>query len=385
MAQTPIITTPADLEQLVSDLEQLVVFAVDLEADSMHSFREKVCLLQFTYYLADKEHTVLLDPLAVPDLSPLRPVLADPAVRKIFHAADYDIRCLFRDFEIEIHGLFDTMIASQLLGEERVGLADILGKYFDVTLNKKYQRADWSKRPLPPEMCHYAAEDTRHLHQLAVILEKQLIEKDRLWWAQEEFALMEEVRFQVHTGPAFLRMKGAGTLLPRSLEILENLIIWRDGEAARRDCPAYKVLGPKTLLAVARHCPECVADFKKVDDFSSRLVDRYGKAVLHQVAQAMLVAEGDLPCFPRIERRVRDAAVDKRFAGLKQWRKGKAAELALDPGILINNALLEEIARQFPATQDALQTVVGLKGWQSKVLGSDLLTALIGGGNNLVD
>ena len=385
MAQTPIITTPAGLEQLVNDLHQLAVFAVDLEADSMHSFQEKVCLLQFTYYLADEEHTVLLDPLAVPDLSVLRPVLADPAVRKIFHAADYDIRCLFRDFEIEIHGLFDTMIASQLLGEERVGLADILGKYFDVTLDKKYQRADWSKRPLPPEMCHYAAEDTRHLHQLVELLEKQLLEKDRLWWAQEDFALMENVRFQVHAGPAFLRMKGAGTLPPRSLQILENLIIWRDVEAARRDCPAYKVVGPKVLLSAARHCPECLDDFKKVDDFSPRLVDRYGKAVLQQVEQAMLVAEGDLPNFPRVQRRVRDAAVDKRFASLKQWRKAKAAELALDPGILINNALLEEIARQCPATQSALKSVPGLKVWQSKVLGEGMLTALVGGGNDLVD
>ncbi|MEA3464812.1 MAG: HRDC domain-containing protein [Thermodesulfobacteriota bacterium] len=385
MAQTPIITTPAGLEQLANDLQQLAVFAVDLEADSMHSFREKVCLLQFTYYLADKEHTVLLDPLAVPDLSVLRPVLADPAVRKIFHAADYDIRCLFRDFEIEIHGLFDTMISSQLLGEERVGLADILGKYFDVSLDKKYQRSDWSKRPLSPEMCHYAAEDTRYLHQLVAILEGQLVEKDRLWWAQEEFALLEQARFQVHEGPAFLRMKGAGTLSPRSLAILENLIVWRNGEAARRDCPAYKVLGPKALLSVARHCPDCVADLKKVDDFSPRLVDRYGKAVLLQVEQAMLVAEGDLPCFPRAERRVRDAAVDKRFARLKQWRKGKAVELALDPGILINNALLEEIARQFPTTPDSLQMVTGLKCWQSKVLGSGLLMTLVGGGDDLVD
>lgn len=376
MTDFPILVTQTEVEQLAQDLATLDVFAVDLEADSMHSFQEKVCLLQFTYYLNGQEKTVLLDPLAVPDLDVLRPVLADPSIRKIFHAADYDIRCLFRDFEIEIHGLFDTMIACQLLGEERVGLADVLAKYFDVMLDKKYQRADWSKRPLPPAMCLYAAGDTRYLHELAKILEAQLVEKCRMSWAKEEFMLMEQARFRVNEGPAFLRMKGAGTLSPRGLEVLEGLIAWREEEAERRDCPAYKVLGNKALLSTARHFPACSADFKNVDEFSPRLVERYGRRVLHIVEQALLVAEGDLPQFPRAERRVRDAAVDKRFSCLKQWRKQKAAELALDSGVLINNTLLESIARLFPKTLAELSEISGLKVWQQDVLGDEMLKAL---------
>ena len=241
--------------------------------------RKKCVLLQFTY----QDKTVLLDPLAVPDLSPLKPVLADASIRKIFHAADYDIRCLHRDFGIEISGLFDTMIASQFLGEEKVGLADVLGKYFDVTLDKRYQRADWSKRPLSPEMCDYAAGDTRYLEKLAELLEQSLIEKDRLWWVDEEFRLLEQARFKVHEGPAFLRIKGAGTLPPRSLAILECLLEWREKEAQRRDCPAYKVVGNKQFLSVAREMPDSLAALKKVDDFPPRLADRYGHAVLKQV------------------------------------------------------------------------------------------------------
>lgn len=377
MSRFPILTTVGEVELLAQDLATLDVFAVDLEADSMHSFQEKVCLLQFTYFIEGQEKTVLLDPLAVLDLSVLLPVFADPAIRKIFHAADYDIRCLSRDFGIEIRGLFDTMIACQLLGEERVGLADVLAKYFDVTLDKKYQRADWSKRPLSPEMCLYAAGDTRYLHELCQILEAQLREKGRLSWAQEEFELMEKARFRVHEGPAFLRMKGAGTLPPRSLEVLEHLIHWRDSEAERRDCPAYKVLGNKTLLSTARHCPVAAEDFKQVDEFSPRLVERYGRSVLQHVAQAMLVAEADLPQFPRPERRVRDAAVDKRFACLKELRKKKAAELELDSGILINNTLLELIARDLPNSAAELAQVFGLKRWQQEVLGAEILKALI--------
>lgn len=376
MSDFPILTTPAEVEHLAQDLATLDVFAVDLEADSMHSFQEKVCLLQFTYYLNGKEVTVLLDPLAVTDLAVLRPVLANRAIRKIFHAADYDIRCLHRDFDFEINGLFDTMIACQLLGEERVGLADVLAKYFDVTLDKKYQRSDWSKRPLPAEMCDYAAGDTRYLHELVNILEVQLIEKGRLSWAQEEFLLMEQARFRLHEGPAFLRMKGAGTLSPRSLEVLENMIAWRETEAERRNCPPYKVLGNKALLSTAIHFPETVNDFKKVDEFSPRLVERYGRRVLHEVEQAMLVAEEDLPLFPRPERRIRDAAVDKRFACLKQWRKKKAAELELDSGVLINNTLLEMIARVFPRSREELAEIDGLKMWQQDVLGDEMLKVL---------
>ena len=166
-----IITTAPALAAFAQKLAGQSSIAVDLEADSMHSYREKVCLLQFT----TEEETVLVDPLAVTDLAPLGPVLANPGIRKIFHAADYDIRCLYRDFSLEINGLFDTMIACQFLGEEKVGLADVLLKYFGIELDKQYQRADWSKRPLSPEMIRYAAEDTAHLHRLVIILELSLI------------------------------------------------------------------------------------------------------------------------------------------------------------------------------------------------------------------
>ena len=372
MTLPPILTTDDAVRSLAQDLAACPVFAVDLEADSMHSYQEKVCLLQFTY----QDKTVLLDPLAVPDLSPLKSVLADASIRKIFHAADYDIRCLHRDFGIEIGGLFDTMIASQFLGEEKVGLADVLNKYFGVTLDKRYQRADWSKRPLSPEMCDYAAGDTRYLEKLAEILEQALVEKDRLWWVDEEFRLLEQARFKIHDGPAFLRIKGAGTLPPRSLAILECLLEWREKEAQRRDCPAYKVVGNKQFLSVAREMPDSLAALKKIDDFPPRLADRYGRAVLKQVEAGQAVDQEHLPHYPRGERRVRDVAVEKRFNLLKGWRAEKAKQLEMDPGILINNALLEAVARQQPRDEPSLARIDGLKDWQYKVLGLELIAAL---------
>jgi len=372
MSLPPILTRTEEVAAFAEQLAAYEVIAVDLEADSMHNYTEKVCLLQFS----TPETTVLVDPLAGAELAPLKTVLADPAVRKIFHAADYDIRCLARDFSITIDGLFDTMISSQFLGEERFGLADVLRKYFAVELDKKFQRADWSLRPLSEGMIRYAAEDTGHLHALAGILEEKLREKGRLEWVKEEFRLLEQVRFAVHEGPEYLRFKGAGTLRPRQLAVAEQLLQWRDQEAQRRDCPLYKVLGNKTILALAKEMPETRNALAKIEGFAPRLVERYGRRILAEIAIALELPESQLPVFPRGERRERDPAVEKRFEGLKKWRKKVAAELELDPGVLINNATLEELARVQPQTAAALKGITLLKNWQRKELGEGILQAL---------
>lgn len=372
MSLPPILTCTEQVADLARELERHSVIAVDLEADSMHNYQEKVCLLQ----VSTSTETVLIDPLSGAELEPLKPVLANPRVQKIFHAADYDIRCLARDFDIEINGLFDTMISCQFLGEEKFGLADVLRKYFAVELDKQYQRADWSKRPLTDGMIRYAAEDTGHLHRLVEILERKLVEKERLEWVQEEFALLEKVRFAVHEGPLFLRFKGAGTLDPRQLAVLENLLQWRDEEARRRDCPLYKVLGNKSLLHLSKLKPSGKNKLQEVDGLSPRLIERYGGKLLHQVAMALDLPETELPVFPRGERRQKDPQVDKRLTRLKDWRKKIAVELGLDPGVLINNALLEELARKQPRSEQDFVEIDLLKKWQQKVLGEGILRTL---------
>jgi len=367
----PILTTTAEVAALALELSRESAIAVDLEADSMHSFQEKVCLLQFS----TPGRTVLLDPLAGADLSALTPVLADPAIRKIFHAADYDLRCLFRDFGFRVSGLFDTMVACQFLGEEKVGLADVLGKYFGVALDKQYQRADWSLRPLSEGMIRYAAEDTRHLHRLAAMLEERLTEKGRLSWVAEEFALLEQVRFSENEGPLFLRAKGASALDRRQLAVLEELLQWRVGEAQRRDCPPFKVLGNASLLALARSAPKTVQGLVGIEGISPRLVDRYGRQLLQAIATALALPEKELPHFPRSERREKDPAADARFKRLREWRQQQAEKLEMEPGVLINNATLEEIARRRPAALAALLEVPGVKQWQCQAFGTDLLNA----------
>ena len=374
MSLPAILTTTEQVAEFAAKLQLHPVIAVDLEADSMHNYQEKVCLLQFS----TANETVLIDPLAGAELAPLKPILADPAIRKIFHAADYDMRCLARDFAIEINGLFDTMVSSQFLGEEKFGLADVLRKYFSVELDKQYQRADWSRRPMSEGMIRYAGEDTCHLHRLVEIFEQKLIDMGRLEWVKEEFALLEKVRFAVHEGPLFLRFKGAATLDRRQLAVLESLLQWRNTEAQRRDCPLYKVFGNKQLLQLAKLKPQGRSQLQQVEGLSPRLIDRYGGKLLQQVGSPLEIPESELPIYPRAERRVKDPAVDKRMDRLKAWRTKAAAELLLDPGVLINNATLNELARKQPRAEGELEAVGLLKNWQHQVLGEGILRVLNG-------
>lgn len=368
-----LVTTARDLARLAAELGREPVVAVDLEADSMHSYREKVCLLQFS----TPTRTVLVDPLVVPDLQPLAAVLQDEKIRKIFHAADYDIRCLFRDYRFEVRGLFDTMICCQFLGEPRVGLADVLGKYFGVSLDKKFQRADWSKRPLSQEMLDYAAADTRHLLKLASLLEERIREANRWAWVSEEFSLLEQARSNGPAGPPFfLRFKGAAAFGRRQLAVLEELLVWRDQEAERRDRPHFKVIGNRELGNIAQAMPTSLKALAAVEGVPPRLLDRYGRQLLAAVKAGLAVAEEKLPVYPPFVRPERDPAAEARLKKLKSWRSEKAQILGIDPGILINTALLEEIARQPPQDVAAFDGFTAMKNWQRQELGHGIVEAL---------
>jgi ribonuclease D len=370
---TPILTTSVEVAALADELHGETILAVDLEADSMHRYRERVCLLQ----LSTAQRTVLIDPLPGAELAPLAEIFADPAVRKIFHAADYDLRSLYRDFRLEVRGLFDTMISAQLLGEEKIGLNDVLGKYFGVSLDKKYQRADWSIRPLSAEMIAYAAEDTRHLHRLSALFEAKLLELGRRDWAAEEFQLLEQVRFSDNErGPLCLRFKGAGVLDRRQLGVLEELLQWREREAERRDRPPFQVIGNAILLALAKQTPRTATALAAVGELPERLRDRHGRELLAAITRGMELPNSDLPVWPKTPRPERDPAVETRLTALKNWRREKAAVLAIDPGVLINNALLELLARDNPATAAQLESLSGLKHWQRREFGGELLARL---------
>lgn len=344
--------------------------AVDLEADSMFHFKEKVCLIQ----MASARRTVIIDPLGIDDMSSLKPVFADPDIRKVFHGSDYDVRSLYRDYEIEILNLFDTELASRFLGVTETGLGAVLEHRFDIKLDKSFQKKDWSKRPLPAVMIEYGACDVIHLLPLAEILDTELKLKNRDTWVKEECDLLSRVRCPSPNGsPLFLKIKGSGKLDRRGLSILERLLKLRMTFAERRDKPLFKIISNGSLLEIARKRPVTQDSLKETRTLSVRQFEAYGESIAREVAEAMKIPEKELPSYPRKKKPTVNPDVPKRLDRLKEWRNDKAMDMELDPPILFNKALLTEIAVHNPQTFDDLEDIPGIKQWQIREFGPEIL------------
>lgn len=369
-----LIDSQAELEHLFRRFEGEPLLAVDTEAASFHRFHDRIYLLQ----LSSRQETGVVDPLAVTSLAPLAAALTDPNVEIVFHDADYDLRLLNLEYGFGITNLFDTRIAAQLLNEPGVGLAALLEKYLGVKLDKRYQRADWSARPLSPEMLEYAAADTHHLPTLRDLLREQLLERGRLEWAEEEFGLATGARWsppQVDE-PAYLRLKGAKTLPGRSLAVLRELFDWRDQLARRTDKAAFRILNNEPMLAMAQTPPADLAGLKAVRGIGGEQAERRGREILAAVQRGLAVPEADLPRVERPPRRPSDPAYEARLERLKTARNLLAGQYELAPGVLCPNGTLEAIARLNPTTMDELAKVPELRRWQLREIGGGLLAAL---------
>jgi ribonuclease D len=373
VSEVPLIESQADLAALVERLRREPLLALDTEAASFHRYTDRVYLLQ----VSSRRETAVVDPLATRGLGPLEAVLADPGIEVVFHDADYDLRLLNREYGFLASNVFDTRIAAQLLNEPGVGLAALLEKYLGLRLDKRFQRADWSARPLSPPMLEYAASDTRHLPELRDILRAQLESKGRLGWALEEFALLHEIRGGQPDGePGYLRIKGAKALKGRELAILRELFAWREGVAQRADRATFRVLNNEPMLALAKQPPTDLAALKSVPGISADQVERRGRDILAAVHRGLEVPDRELPRIERAPRRPFDAAFDARLERLKTARNRLATELDLHPGVLCPNGTLEAIAKANPADLDALAQVSELRRWQLQTIGSALIDAL---------
>lgn len=364
------IETAPRLKEVACILGQSGIIGVDLESDSFYHYYEKVCLLQ----IATETASYVLDPLALRDLSVLGPVLSNPGIRKVFHGADYDIRSLYRDFQLPVHNLFDTQMACQFLGLPETGLEAVLRNRFQVELNKKFQRADWSRRPLSREMVDYAAMDGRYLIPLSRELEKELAEKDRLTWVEEECQVLTKVRFNPPvSSPLFLRVKGAGQLDPRSLAVLEALLEFRETQAQKSDLPPFKVMRNEPLLELAVKKPLSLEAMETGKSLSRREMERYGLLLLQRIERALAIPDKDLPVYPREARPDWPKAMRDKIKSLKTWREQRAKELKIEPGILLNNALINALALKNPRSLKEMEEIPGLKGWLRNHFGREIL------------
>jgi ribonuclease D len=370
------IETPSRLEEAARILGQAEIIGADLEADSMHHYFEKVCLLQ----IATESVSYIVDPLAVRDLSALRPVFSNPRLRKVFHGADYDIRSLYRDFQIKVENLFDTQLACLFLGLRETSLEALLRNRFQVNLNKKFQQADWSQRPLSPEMVEYAAMDGRYLIPLARALEKELEEKGRLSWVEEECQFLSKVRFLPPSQePLYLRVKGASLLDPRSLAVLGALLEFRKAQAEKSDLPPFKVLGKEALLELAMKKPLRLEEMETEKILSGKLIHRYGTRLLQEIHRAMAIPGEDLPVYPRKTRTDLPSPARKRVKALKNWRDKRAKDLGMEPGILLNNALINDLALKDPQSIKEMEEIPGLRKWRLNHFGQEILAAQAAG------
>jgi ribonuclease D len=369
-----LVASQVELERALTELGREPLLALDTEAASFHRYHDRVYLVQ----LSSRSRTIIVDPLTAGDLAGLGTVLADPTVEVVFHDADYDLRLLDQQYGFRATRLFDTRIAAQLLNEPGIGLAALLEKYLGVSLDKRFQRADWSIRPLSADMLRYAADDTRHLPTLRDILRERLIARGRLAWAEEEFSLLEQVSWRSTDGegPAYLRVKGAKTLRGRSLAALRELYQWRDETAARSDRAAFRIINTEPLLEIARTLPTDTAALRAIRGVGTDLVERRGREVLAAVRRALELPEQDIPRIERSPRRAPDPALETRVEQLKARRNELAARLDLAPGVLCPNATLEAIARGVPRTLDDLRAIPGVRRWQVEAFGADLLAAI---------
>jgi ribonuclease D len=370
-----LIDSPAGFAQLLDELADAQLAAIDTEAASFHRYHDRVYLVQ----LSTPTLTVVIDPLAVGDLAPIGALLANPAVEKVFHDADYDLRLFDKEFGFHARNLFDTRIAAQFLNEPGIGLAALLEKYFGVHADKRFQRADWSARPLSPEMLEYAAGDTLNLCELSMLLRNKLTEIGRLAWVVEECTIAEQIRW---TAPdrdeemAFLRIKGAKLLDRRALAILRELHAWRLQMASRWDRAEFRIAGNEVLLHLAQHPAATLDELGRVRGIGRDLLDRQGADILLAITRGQAVPEDQLPRIPRFPRRAVDPEYEARLEVLKLARNQLATELDLLPGVLCPNGTLEAIAQAAPDTLDALSQVIPVRRWQVTVIGEPLLTAM---------
>jgi len=366
-----------EVDRFLSEISDVKELALDTEGASFHRFLDRIYLLQ----ISTREESAIIDPLPIGSPARLGQLLESKAVEVVFHDADYDLRLLHQDYGWHVTNIFDTRVASQLLGIKSFGLAALLEQFFDVKLDKKHQRADWSMRPLTPDMLAYAAQDTRYLLQLKDHMKSELTRRGRLHWAQEEFARLEGTRWEAEQSmEGFLRLKGARDLSRRELAVLREVANWRDTVAAQLDRATFRVIGNEALFEIARRAPKNATELGTIKGMPKGMIERAGADIVAAIRHGMEVPEAELPKFPKGQRWNKDRDFDEKVNRLKAVRDTAATRLELDPGVLCSRERLENIARSGARTVEDLAAVPDLRRWQIEEMGEGFVKALAGGG-----
>lgn len=380
VAPPEILETTAQLADWVSSIAGADVVGVDTESDSFHHYQEKVCLIQMTAQGRD----IIVDPLAMEDVQPLADFFANAGQIKIFHDACYDLICLRRDFGFQIAGIFDTMIASRLLGERHFGLAALLDAHYGFTADKRLQRSDWAHRPLTPAQLDYARFDTHFLPDLAAKLQRELVAQKRWSWAQEDFARLPEVagrlpgRRSTSHPDAFWRVRGMRSLSPEERGRVRALFACRNTLAQRVDKPAFKIFPDEVLIALAEANPRNMAGLQPQSGLRPGGVRRFGRAIIDALRHATPETSEPPEGLQKKRRsgKFLDPVLRARYEALRGVRTQHAEKLGLEPEVLLGNAVLETLSKTPPASDEACNKVTELNGWRGPILNQAIVATL---------
>lgn len=344
------------------------ILGLDTESNGMYAYYPSICLIQ----LSTPKHDYLIDPLIIDDLSPLGDLLADPTIEVIFHAAEQDIAGLKREFGFEVTNLFDTMVAAQILGFEQVGLSKLLHYYFGVEQDKRYQRANWGKRPLSPAQQRYAQLDTHYLIELRNIIRAELEKCNALEEAEEIFAaLCATAPLEPHQfdPDGFWRIPKKRHFTLRQMACLRELYLWRERVARKRNIPPFKVLQDDRMIKIVQANPKTVEELRKL--LTEAQTRRYSKSIIKALKQGH---KAPLPKRPR--QRPPEAGVRSRHSRLRDWRKHRARERGVNSDIIMPKDLLWQIAKEAPESMQDLEAIDALGPWRRAQYGSEILQVL---------
>jgi ribonuclease D len=355
----PVIHTAVDLNDFAARVHASPWVAVDTEADSLHAYPEKLCLLQ----VAIPGEERLVDPLADLHLEPLWEALDRHEI--IFHAADYDLHLLFTGHHFKPVSIFDTMWAARLLGESKFGLNDVLSKYLDLRLEKGSQKANWGRRPLTEKMVTYALNDVRYLNPLTEILRRRLVELGRLDWHRQICGriVREAARPNRDDPDSVWRIRGHDKLDETGLAVLRELWHWRERDALRTGRPPFFILKHETLCAVAEQASRGGIRAVRLPPY---LTPRRKQGVLDAVQQGLAVPGPKRPKHHRVQTRRMTRKELDYAEELRIRRDARAQDLNLDPTIIAARSTLMALGRgDVEAWNDLLP-------WQREILDTPL-------------
>jgi len=367
LAKATYIDNPRDLRKLVDHLHTQASIAFDTESNSLYAYRGETCLIQ----LSTSNEDFIVDPLLIDDISPLSEIFTNPKIEKIFHAAEFDLICLKRDFDFDVVNIFDTMAAARVCGYHRVGLSSMLEVLLDIEHDKAHQTDDWGQRPLPDDYLRYAQMDTHYLFAVRDALYEELVELGRIDEAYEYFVDVTtfEVKSQEFDPDGFWGLGRPHTLTRRQMSVLRELYILRDSLAKTYDYPTHKLINNKALIKLARTLPRHHSQLYDVRGLPDWLIRQCGDEIIEAVIHGR---SSRLPKRPPRQKPLPPDVVE-RYTVLHTWRKETALQRGMDSDVIISKQALWEVAHRKPKSLDELTGIHGLGKWRLKTYGQDLI------------